>query len=182
MIAKPTTKAGATVSSPSLANDPVDGVPDASIATILGKLGAFFALTKPRVMSLVVFTAVVGLLLAPSRLDPVVKLIAILSIALGAGAAGALNMWYDAEVDALMSRTAARRIPRGRVSPREALAFGLTAAAVSVIALALATNLAAAGLLAFTIFFYVAVKCEQRPPIVCLRSLSATWFFCSLRY
>jgi protoheme IX farnesyltransferase len=144
----------------SLANEQVDPSqvgPAASIATSLSRVGDYFALTKPRVMSLVVFTAVVGLVVAPGHLDPVVGLIVILCIALGAGAAGALNMWYDADVDALMSRTAARPIPRGRVTASEALAFGLTTAAASVIVLGLVTNAAAASLLAFTIFFYIIV-------------------------
>lgn len=144
----------------SLANEHVDPSqvgPAAQIATSLARVGDYLALTKPRVMSLVVFTAVVGLVVAPGRIDPVVGLIAILCIALGAGAAGALNMWYDADVDALMSRTAARPIPRGRVAPRKALAFGLTTAALSIIVLGLVTNAAAASLLAFTIFFYIVV-------------------------
>jgi heme o synthase len=126
-------------------------------ATSLGRIADYLALTKPRVMSLVVFTAVVGLLAAPGHVDPVVGLGAILCIALGAGAAGALNMWYDADVDAVMNRTARRPIPRGRVQPGEALAFGLAAGSVSVVALGFLTNIAAAGLLAFTIFFYIAV-------------------------
>jgi heme o synthase len=144
----------------SVANEGMErsrGVAAALIAASLARVGDYLALTKPRVMSLVVFTAVVGLLAAPGRVDPAVGVGAILCIALGAGAAGALNMWYDADVDRLMSRTAARPIPRGRVSPGEALAFGLTTGSVSVIALAFLTNIAAAGLLAFTIFFYVAV-------------------------
>jgi heme o synthase len=128
-----------------------------SVAARVSRARNYFALMKPRVMSLVVFTAVVGLLAAPVHVDPVVGLGAILCIALGAGAAGALNMWYDADVDAVMSRTARRPIPRGRVSPREALALGLAASALSVGTLAFLTNIAAAGLLASTIFFYVAV-------------------------
>jgi protoheme IX farnesyltransferase len=131
--------------------------PAGSISAILARAADYFALTKPRVMSLVVFTAMVGLLAAPGHVDAVVGIATLLCIALGAGAAGALNMWYDADVDAVMSRTAARPIPRGRVSPRAALAFGLITSAVSVIALAFLTNVAAAGLLAFTIFFYIAV-------------------------
>jgi protoheme IX farnesyltransferase len=120
-------------------------------------LGDFFALTKPRVMLLVVFTALVGLLAAPGHLDPRQGAVAILCIAVGAGAAGALNMWYDADIDAVMSRTARRPIPLGRVSRGEALAFGLTLAASSIVVLGLAANVAAAALLAFTIFFYVVV-------------------------
>ena len=121
------------------------------------RAGDFVALMKPRVMSLVVFTALCGLLAAPGRHDPVVSLVALLCISAGAGAAGALNMWYDADIDAVMSRTAMRPIPRGRVSRPEALAFGLMLAAAAVVVLAFAANVAAAALLAFTIFFYVVV-------------------------
>jgi protoheme IX farnesyltransferase len=137
--------------------DPSREVPAAAFATSLGRVADYLALTKPRVMSLVLFTAVVGLSAAPTHVDPLVGFGVILCIALGAGAAGALNMWYDADVDAVMSRTARRPIPRGRVSPREALAFGLAASALSVSTLAFLTNITAAGLLAFTIFFYIAV-------------------------
>ena len=112
---------------------------------------------KPRVMSLVVFTALVGLLVAPGRLDPLIGFVALLCITAGAGAAGALNMWYDADIDVLMARTAMRPIPRGRVSRAEALTFGLVLAACSVAVLGFAVNIAAAALLAFTIFFYVVV-------------------------
>ena len=119
--------------------------------------GDLVALMKPRVMSLVVFTALVGLLVAPGRLDPLIGFVALLCITAGAGAAGALNMWYDADIDALMARTAMRPIPRGRVSRAEALTFGLVLAACSVAVLGLAVNIAAAALLAFTIFFYVVV-------------------------
>src|SRR5882762_437773 len=93
----------------------------------------FVALMKPRVMALAVFTALVGLLIAPGHVDPVLGAVATLAIAAGAGAAGALNMWYDADVDALMSRTASRPIPRGRVSGAEALAFGLVLATAAVV-------------------------------------------------
>jgi len=125
----------------------------------LSEAGArdFFELLKPRVMSLVVFTAVVGLLLAPGDINPVLGLISILCIAVGAGASGALNMWYDADIDAVMSRTAKRPIPTGRIEPREALAFGLTLSVFSVMILGLAVNWFAASLLAFTIFFYAVV-------------------------
>ena len=119
--------------------------------------GDLVALMKPRVMSLVVFTALVGLLVAPGRLDPLIGFVALLCITAGAGAAGALNMWYDADIDAVMTRTAMRPIPRGRVSRTEALAFGLVLAACSIAVLGLAVNIAAAALLAFTIFFYVVV-------------------------
>src|SRR5882724_9677217 len=112
---------------------------------------------KPRVMSLTVFTALVGLMIAPGHLDPLLGSIAILSIAAGAGAAAALNMWYDADIDSVMARTAGRPIPRGRISRSEALAFGLVLACGAVAVLALALNVTAAALLAFTIFFYVVV-------------------------
>jgi protoheme IX farnesyltransferase len=117
----------------------------------------FFELLKPRVMSLVVFTAFAGLVLAPGTINPVIGAIAILCIAVGAGASGALNMWYDADIDAVMSRTASRPIPSGRIQPQEALAFGLTLSAFSVAILGLAVNWLSAGLLAFTIFFYAVI-------------------------
>ncbi len=119
--------------------------------------GDFFALLKPRVMSLVVFTALVGLLAAPVGVHPVVGLAAILFIAVGGGASGALNMWWDADIDRVMKRTRGRPIPAGRVTEGEAFAFGMTLAVMSVVMLALASNFVAAGLLAFTIFFYVVV-------------------------
>jgi protoheme IX farnesyltransferase len=112
---------------------------------------------KPRVMLLAVFTAVVGLVIAPGHLDPLLGSIAALAIAAGAGAAGVLNMWYDADIDAVMTRTAGRPIPRGTISRAEALAFGLVLACGAVAVLALALNVEAAALLAFTIFFYVVV-------------------------
>ncbi|MET4488946.1 heme o synthase [Bradyrhizobium sp. LA7.1] len=121
------------------------------------RLSDFFELTKPRVMLLAVFTAVVGLISAGGELDPLRALIAVLSIAAGAGAAGALNMWYDADIDAVMARTAMRPIPRGKVSKAEALVFGTVLGAIAVVVLALAANLTAAALLAGTILFYVAV-------------------------
>jgi protoheme IX farnesyltransferase len=108
-------------------------------------------------MSLVVFTALVGLMVAPGHLHPVLGFAALLCIAIGAGAAGALNMWFDADVDAVMSRTKSRPIPAGRVLPQEALGFGMTLAVGSVAVLGLVANWLAAGLLAFTIFFYVAI-------------------------
>jgi heme o synthase len=119
--------------------------------------GDYVALLKPRVMSLVVFTALVGLLVAPVSVHPVEAVAAILFIALGAGASGALNMWYDADIDAVMKRTRGRPVPSGRVEAGEALAVGLALSGISVVMLALATNLIAAGLLAFTIFFYAVV-------------------------
>src|ERR1700692_3869062 len=114
----------------------------------------FVALTKPRVMMLAVFTALVGLSRAPVRLDPFTTLAAVLAIAAGAGAAGVLNMWYDADIDAVMNRTARRPIPRGKISPGEALVFGLALADAAVVALEVAANAEAAALLAFAIFFY----------------------------
>lgn len=122
----------------------------------MGTAGDFFALLKPRVMSLVVFTALAGMLLAP-HVNPVLGFAWLLAIAVGAGASGCLNMWYDADVDALMGRTAKRPIPSGRVRPDEALAFGVVLSAGSVAFLGLTANLLAAGLLAFTIFFYAVV-------------------------
>jgi len=117
----------------------------------------YLALLKPRVMSLVVFTALVGLLLAPGGINPFVGAVAILCIAIGAGASGALNMWYDADIDAVMSRTANRPIPAGRMERDHALAFGLVLSVFSVALLGLAANWVAAGLLAFTIFFYAVI-------------------------
>ena len=117
----------------------------------------FFELLKPRVMSLVVFTALVGALVAPTSMHPVVAFAAVLFIALGAGASGALNMWWDADIDVLMRRTASRPIPSGRIAPGEALGLGMALSGISVVMLGLASNLLAAGLLAFTIFFYAVV-------------------------
>ena len=117
----------------------------------------YIALLKPRVMSLVVFTAIIGLLLAPGGLNPVLGIISILCIAAGAGGSGALNMWYDASIDAIMSRTRNRPIPSGRATRGEALALGLICSGFSVAILGLATNWVAAGLLAFTIFFYAVI-------------------------
>ena len=117
----------------------------------------YIALLKPRVMSLVVFTALVGLVIAPGHFHPVLAITSILCIAVGGGAAGALNMWYEGDIDALMSRTANRPIPRGRIAPGEALAFGLTLAFFSVMTLGILVNWLAGALLAFTIFFYAVV-------------------------
>jgi protoheme IX farnesyltransferase len=117
----------------------------------------YVLLLKPRVMSLVVFTALVGLLVAPVPMDPMIAFTAILFIALGGGASGALNMWYDADIDAVMRRTAKRPVPAGKITAGEALSLGLWLSAISVAMLGLATNWLAAGLLAFTIFFYVAI-------------------------
>ena len=119
--------------------------------------GDFFALLKPRVMTLVVFTALVGLLVAPGAVNPVIGFAAILFIAVGGGASGALNMWWDADIDRIMKRTRGRPIPAGKVSEGEAFGFGMAMSGISVVMLGLATNLVAAGLLAFTIFFYVVI-------------------------
>ena len=117
----------------------------------------YVALLKPRVMSLVVFTAFAGLVVAPQPVHPVIGFASLLAIAVGAGGAGALNMWWDADIDAVMARTCARPVPAGLVQPREALAFGLTLSLIAVLTLAVTANLLAAGLLAFTIFFYAVV-------------------------
>src|SRR5262245_39199116 len=122
-----------------------------------GSVGDFVALMKPRVMSLVVFTAATGMALAPAGQHPALAVIALICIAAGAGASGALNMWYDADIDARMQRTAARPIPRGHVTPDEALAFGVVLAVGSVAMLGVLVNWAAAALLALTIGFYVFV-------------------------
>src|SRR5262245_31741411 len=123
----------------------------------LARAADYCELMKPRVMSLVVFTAMVGLLTAPDPVAPAIGVLTIVCIALGAGAAGALNMWYDADIDAVMSRTASRPIPQGRLRRGEALAFGLTFAVSSVMLLALLVGALAAVLLALTIAFYVLV-------------------------
>jgi len=129
----------------------------AGFAISEASVGDHIALMKPRVMSLVVFTALVGLMVTPGHLHPVLGFAALLCITIGAGAAGALNMWYDADVDAVMRRTSRRPIPAGRVLPREALAFGVTLAIGSIAVLGLVANWLAASLLAFTIFFYVVI-------------------------
>jgi heme o synthase len=121
------------------------------------RLPEFAALTKPRVMMLAVFTALVGLINAPVRLEPFAAFVAVLAIAAGAGSAGVLNMWYDADIDAVMTRTAMRPIPRGKVSRFEALVFGLVLAVAAVTGLAFATNITAAALLAGAVLFYVVV-------------------------
>jgi heme o synthase len=128
-----------------------------SVEPSIAGVGDYIGLMKPRVMSLVVFTALVGLLIAPGHVHPVIGLTALICIAVGAGAAGALNMWYDADIDARMARTAARPIPAGRVAPGEALAFGLMLAAFSVVVLGLLVDVLAAFLLAGTIAFYVII-------------------------
>ena len=120
-------------------------------------IGDYVALLKPRVMSLVVFTALVGIVTAPGGMHPLLAAVSLLCIAIGGGASGALNMWYEGDLDAKMRRTAKRPIPAGRVDPGEALAFGVILAAFSVLLLGLTANWLAAGLLAFTILFYAVV-------------------------
>jgi protoheme IX farnesyltransferase len=122
-----------------------------------GAVGDYIALLKPRVMSLVIFTAFVGMVIAPVDIHPVIGFTALLCISVGAGAAGALNMWYDADIDRIMTRTRSRPVPAGRIPAGEALTFGMTLAVGSVAVLGLLVNWIAAGLLAFTIFFYVVV-------------------------
>src|SRR3974390_2859052 len=120
-------------------------------------VGDYIELMKPRAMSLVVFPALVGLVVAPVPMHPVMAFTALLCIAVGAGAAGALNMWYDADIDARMARTKARPVPAGRVTPGEALAFGITLAGFAVVTLGLLVNVVAGALLAATIAFYVLI-------------------------
>ena len=133
--------------------------PGASVgdATSLAGAGDFLELLKPRVMTLVVFTAFVGMVLAPGAPHPVIALVALLCTAVGAGAAGALNMWYEADLDALMERTRRRPIPAGRMAPGDALGFGVTLALGAVIVMGLTVDVTAAALLAATILFYVVI-------------------------
>jgi heme o synthase len=134
---------------------PADGAQ--AIEPSLAEARDYFALMKPRVMSLVVFTGFVGMMVAPGQLHPVLGIASLLCIAVGAGAAGALNMWYDADIDGVMGRTRRRPIPAGRVQPGEALAFGLTLGVGAVAVLGLVAGWFTASLLAFTIFFYVVI-------------------------
>lgn len=122
-----------------------------------GGAGDYFALLKPRVMSLVVFTSIVGMVSAPGEIHWILGLLAILCIAIGAGASGALNMWFEADLDSRMTRTQGRPIPAGRLAPGDALALGASLSAGSVIVLGLFVNLASAALLAGTIAFYVLI-------------------------
>jgi protoheme IX farnesyltransferase len=130
---------------------------EAASTPTLARARDYVALMKPRVMSLVVFTALVGLAVAPVPMHPVAGLTALLCIAAGAGAAGALNMGYEADIDACMTRTSRRPVPMGRVRPAEAVAFGITLAGFSVLTLGVLVNWLAAALLAFTIFFYAVI-------------------------
>jgi protoheme IX farnesyltransferase len=128
-----------------------------AVTTQTAELSDWIALLKPRVMSLVVFTGLIGLLIAPGHLHVVLAFTAVLCIAVAAGACGAINMWYDRDIDALMRRTRNRPIPMGRIEPGAALGFGITLAVGSVILMGLAVNLAAASVLALSVVFYVFV-------------------------
>ena len=129
---------------------------DLSLQRVSGATASdYVELLKPRVMSLVVFTGLAGIVVAPGHLHPVLAAVAVLCIAVGAGASGAINMWYDRDIDAIMSRTANRPIPSGRVEPENALAFGVILAAASVVVMGLAVNWVASALLALTVAFYV---------------------------
>jgi protoheme IX farnesyltransferase len=128
-----------------------------SLPISIARPSDYIALLKPRVMSLVIFTAFTGILVAPSHVNPVIAFASLLAIAAGAGASGALNMWYDADIDALMRRTQNRPIPAGRMRKEDALGFGLVLAVLSVMMLGIVANWLAAALLGFTIFFYVAI-------------------------
>ena len=118
---------------------------------------AFFNLMKPRVMSLVIFTCAVGLLIAPTKINFTNAIYSLIAVALGSGAAGALNMWYESDLDSLMTRTCLRPIPTGKLTKNQALIFGVTSSIISVIALYIFSNLIAAVILAITILFYVFV-------------------------
>jgi protoheme IX farnesyltransferase len=134
-----------------------DRVLTQSLPVSIASPSDYVALLKPRVMSLVLFTAFTGVLIAPAHVNPVVGFASLLAIAAGAGASGALNMWYDADIDALMRRTRKRPIPAGRMAKEDALGFGLVLSVLSVMTLGIVANWLAAALLGFTIFFYVAV-------------------------
>ncbi|GEO13068.1 heme o synthase [Microvirga aerophila] len=144
-----------TSASKTLTDNSTDGFVTAGLSQ--GDVADYFALLKPRVMFLVVFTALVGMVVVHPDVHPVVAFASLLMIAVGGGASGCLNMWWDADIDAIMTRTRKRPIPAGKIQPGEALAFGLTLSAGSVIVLGLVSNWLAASLLAFTIFFYVVV-------------------------
>ena len=137
--------------------DQINRADDGVALSSTGEARDFFALLKPRVMFLVIVTALGGMVAAPGAVNPVIGLAALLAISVGAGASGCLNMWWDADIDAVMARTADRPIPAGRILPSEALAFGLTLSIGSVLVLGLVANLLAAAMLAFTIFFYAVV-------------------------
>ncbi|QRE77956.1 heme o synthase [Methylobacterium aquaticum] len=140
-----------------LSNSAISDRPFVEASTSGGEVADYFALLKPRVMALVIFTALVGMTVTPSHVNPVIGAISLLMIAVGAGASGCLNMWWDADIDAVMTRTRTRPIPAGRIQPNEALSFGLTLSVGSVLVLGLAANWLSAGLLAFTIVFYAVI-------------------------
>ena len=137
-------------------SEPAARVAGADVAAPVA-LGDAFALLKPRVMSLVVFTGAVGLVIAPGAIHPLIAAVAVLCIAVGAGGSAAINMWYDRDIDAVMTRTRARPVPAGRVEPGAALGLGIVLSAGSTAMMGIAVNWVAAGLLAFTIFFYVVI-------------------------
>ncbi|MGH1591631.1 heme o synthase [Methylobacterium phyllosphaerae] len=141
----------------SLTNTIGPDVPAPALASAGGDVPDYFALLKPRVMVLVIFTALVGMVVSQGHVQPAIGAISLLAIAVGAGASGCLNMWWDADIDAVMSRTATRPIPAGKIAPEEALGFGLFLSVASVLVLGLTANWLAAALLAFTIVFYAVV-------------------------
>ena len=135
----------------------IQAEPHVTVADTPATVGEFFQLMKPRVMSLVIFTGFAGMFLTPGQMHPILAAVALFAIAAGAGASGAINQWYDRDIDAVMSRTRNRPIPAGRVVPAEALALGIVISFLSVLLLSLTSNLLAGGLLAFTIFFYAVI-------------------------
>ena len=135
----------------------IQAEPHVTVADTPATVGEFFQLMKPRVMSLVIFTGFAGMFLAPGQMHSILAAVALFAIAAGAGASGAINQWYDRDIDAVMSRTRNRPIPAGRVVPAEALALGIVISFLSVLLLSLTSNLLAGGLLAFTIFFYAVI-------------------------
>ncbi|KNY19469.1 heme o synthase [Methylobacterium sp. ARG-1] len=141
----------------SLTNTIGPDAPAPAFTAVGGDVPDYFALLKPRVMVLVIFTALVGMVVSQGHVQPAIGVISLLAIAVGAGASGCLNMWWDADIDAVMTRTAQRPIPAGRISSEEALGFGLFLSVASVLVLGLAANWLAAGLLAFTIVFYAVI-------------------------
>lgn len=143
------------MSGASTSTSAVHAVRDAAQTLTEPGVGEFITLMKPRVMTLVILTALAGMVAAPGDLHPVLALIAIIAISIGAGASGALNMWYDADIDQYMARTAARPIPRGRVTPQEALQFGAVLSVLSVMTLGVLVNWVAGALLALTIAYYL---------------------------
>src|ERR1019366_2177708 len=142
---------------PNIVGEEAASAPMHSASRHYSEVRDWIALLKPRVMSLVVFSGLIGLLVAPGHLHPVLAFAAVLCIAIAAGACGAINMWYDRDIDAVMRRTRGRPIPAGRIEPGAALGFGITLAVGSVLVMGLAVNPVAAGVLALSIAFYVFV-------------------------